>query len=69
MSLLKEPNQPAQNRKLMYIAENVEYVFVYRITEEVVGDEKEQKESEEIKKVPSPPQRSESQDAIPIKLS
>ena len=44
-------------------------MFVYRITEESVGDEKEQKESEENKKVPSPPQRSESQDAIPIKSS
>ena len=43
-------------------------MYLYRITEEVVGDEKEQKESEEIKKVPSP-SRLESQDAIPIKLS
>ena len=39
-----------------YIICVYEYVFVYRITEESVGDEKEQKESEENKKVPSPPQ-------------
>lgn len=41
----------------------------YRITEDSVQDEKEQKELEETKKVPSPPQRSESQDAVPIKTS
>ena len=45
---------------------------VCRIIEDSVEErkeEKEQKELEESKKIPSPPQRSESQDAIPIKLS
>ena len=39
---------------------------MYRITEESVQDNKEQKNGED-KKAPSPPQRAESQDAIPIK--
>ena len=46
--------------------------MVCRIVEDLVGEEKEQKEqkeSEDNKKTPFPPQRSESQDAIPIKLS
>ena len=46
--------------------------MVCRIVEDSVGEgkeQKEQKESEDNKKIPSPPQRSESQDAIPIKLS
>ena len=43
--------------------------FVYRIVEESVGNGKELSEPEKSKETPSPPQRSESQDAIPIKLS
>ena len=49
--------------------------MVCRIVEDSVGEgkeqkeQKEQKESEDNKKTPFPPQRSESQDAIPIKLS